>query len=127
MAITSAGFIGPDRPVPAEALRAALQRGIDLNEHRSTLVAEQAIDSAELIVVMDVAQKREVHRRCAGRPKTVVVLGDLDTQRIDMRPIPDPYGQPQEAFAAAYDRIDRCIDTLVTALNPVSNRAARSS
>src|SRR5712692_6786997 len=36
--VVSAGFIGPDRPAPPEAVSVARARGVDLSRHRSRLL-----------------------------------------------------------------------------------------
>jgi protein-tyrosine-phosphatase len=119
--VESAGFVGFDRPPPAEALAAAARRGIDLSGHRSRPLARAP--AADLVVVMDAAQARAVCDRFGCSPGAVVVLGDLDPERIATREILDPVSQPLEAFDACYARIERCARALAHALAPAPDRS----
>lgn len=114
--VASAGFMGPNRPVPPEAARVAARRGLDLSPHRSQLISAYHTRQAELIVVMDSLQRRRVCLEFGRYRRDVVILGDLDPQSIDRRAIHDPISQPEESFEASYARIDRCVDSLVSAL-----------
>lgn len=114
--IASAGFAGAERPAPLEALRAAARRGIDLSEHRSRLLASPETPRAGLVIVMNQLQRDAVCRLLGRHTEDVLVLGDLDPDRIDTREIRDPWGAAETVFDASYDRIDRCIAVLVRAL-----------
>jgi protein-tyrosine phosphatase len=110
--ISSAGFVGPDRHSPEQALSAAAARGIDLSEHRSCLVSHSLVRDADLLVVMSSDQAhrlRQVYGRTRG---VVVVLGDLDPEPIRGRTIIDPWGSDDAAFGESYDRILRCVREL---------------
>ena len=111
VSIGSAGFIGPNRPSPPEALASALRFGIDLSAHRSTLITPEAIGSSDLVVVMSAAQARAIERTYRVR-QPPLVLGDLDPGPIESRTIVDPWGGPPELFDASYARIERCVREL---------------
>ncbi len=113
--IDSAGFIGPGRPSPTEAIHCAERRGLDLTLHRSKLLTIENVGAAELVVVMDRKQKNDILRLYGRPPESVLVLGDLDPEPIDTRVIRDPWGHPAEVFDASYARIDRCLRALVEA------------
>jgi len=125
VAVSSAGFVGPGRGSPDQALAAASRRGIDLGAHRSTLVFTQAVRSADLIVVMSASQARSINR-VASLLSAPLVLGDLDPKPILTRTIVDPWGLPDEVFDESYERIDRCIDELIrhttSAIQPKAER-----
>jgi protein-tyrosine-phosphatase len=115
--VDSAGFVRPHRPAPPEALAAAARRGVDLSDHRSRLLTPDLARSAELIVVMDPVQEREVRERFGRASSDVVVLGDLDPAPLGgARAIRDPIGQGPEVFEASYARIERCVGELARAL-----------
>ena len=114
--VESAGFFGPNRPSPRDALNAASQRGADITGHRSRLVDRALLDFADLIVTMDPGQARAVTARYSRKVRRVLVLGDLDPQPIAARGIVDPYGRGPKTYDESYDRIDRCVDQLVRAL-----------
>ncbi len=110
--VSSAGYFGPDRTSPPEAVRAAADRGVDLTRHRSRVVTSELLAPAELVVVMDPGQAVELRRRFGGRVERVLVLGDLDPEAIETRHIQDPLNQRQSVFQATYARIDRCVRRL---------------
>ncbi|MFQ5747057.1 MAG: low molecular weight phosphatase family protein [Gemmatimonadota bacterium] len=113
--IASAGFIGPGRSAPPEAVEVAARRGIDLSGHRSRTVDGASIGEVDLVVVMSRGQARAIveEGRRTGR---VIVLGDLDPDPIDTRAIRDPVEQPADVFEDVYARIDRCVAALATAV-----------
>ena len=107
----SAGFIGPNRSSPPEALEVAAERSVDLSEHRSRLLESALVRSADLVFVMDRGQRSAIRGRF--RSTEVLLLGDLDPRRPDRRRIRDPIAQPVEVFRSVYERIDRCVGELV--------------
>lgn len=117
--VESAGFVRSHRPAPPEAVAAAARHGVDLSDHRSRLLTPDLARSAELIVVMDPGQQREVRERF-GRPgRDLIVLGDLDPAPLGgggTRAIRDPMGQGPDVFEASYARIERCVAALVSVL-----------
>jgi protein-tyrosine-phosphatase len=113
-AVISAGFIGPDRPSPAAALALAAERGIDLSAHRSQLVTPEILRDADLVLVMNPAQRRAaIDDHGFPRPERVVVLGDLDSLNASRREIRDPYDQAPQVYEASFGRIERCVGILV--------------
>ena len=109
--VRSVGFIGPDRPSPRFAIEEAAARGVDLRHHRASTISLHDVRTAEVVCVMEPAQKDAVRQRfpTAG---TIVVLGDLDPVNNGARIIIDPVDKPRPVFAASYDRIDRCVAVL---------------
>jgi protein-tyrosine-phosphatase len=116
--VHSAGFLGPGRPSPHEAVAVAARRSVDLSRHRSRLLTADLVGSADLIVVMDAAQRRQVCDRFGRAPRDVILLGDLDPAPIETRPIRDPVDQGAEVFEASYARIERCAGELAQTLIP---------
>jgi len=116
IAIESAGFIGPGRASPPEAVRVAAARDIDLSGHRSKLLTHAIVGAAEMVLVMDPAQQRDICMLYGRGLDRVLVLGDLDPQRRVTRVIEDPIDKPAAAYEAAYERIDRCADELARIL-----------
>ena len=119
-AIVSAGLIGPGRPAPATALSAAKAHGVDLTAHRSGLVTGPMAQWAELIVVMERHQRREICQRFGRRPQDILLLGDLDPEGAERRAIEDPFDQPLEVCLRSYARIERCVKELVRATDPAA-------
>ena len=112
--IASAGFVGPGRPPPDDAVTTARSYGLDLSSHRSAALTSESAQAADLVVVMSRAQAKGISARV--RPGAiVVVLGDFDPLPIRQRTIHDPWEGPASAFEQSYERIDRCVRALVSA------------
>ena len=122
IAVDSAGFQGPGRESPKEAVEAAVRRGIDLSGHRSQLVTPALVRAADLIIVMEAEQRRAVCERFGRSPRDVFLLGDLDPEPITSRSIEDPWGRRAAVCVASFGRIDRCIRALMGALQVPSAR-----
>ena len=114
--VESAGFIGPNRPAPRDAITAAARRGVDLADHRSRLLTADVVGAADLLVVMEPEQQRAVCERFGRWPRDVIVLGDLDPAAVEGRTIRDPVNQPSEVFDQSYERIERCVREFVGAV-----------
>lgn len=114
--VESAGFMGPGRPCPREAVTAAARWGVDLSAHSSTLLTAVRARSADLVVVMDAAQGRAVCDWFGRWRRDVLVLGDLDPAPITARAIRDPVEQSIDVFVETYARIERCTTAVAQAL-----------
>ncbi len=116
IAVQSAGFIGFNRPAPAHAVAAAARHSVDLSGHRSRLLTADVVRAADLIVVMEQAQRRLLCERFGRLPQDVLLLGDFDPGPVETRSIRDPLDQRREVFDEVYDRIARCVREFATAL-----------
>jgi len=116
--VESAGLIGFNRPSPPEALAAAEAHGLDLSDHRSSLVTAERARSADLIVVMEMSQQRRICERFGRRPSDILILGDLDPLPVETRTIRDPVNDDRAMFDQVYERIARCVRELVDILVP---------
>ena len=114
--VQSAGFIGFNRPAPAEAVAAAERHAVNLAGHRSRLLTNDLARGADLIVVMDAGQRRLVCERFGRFPRDIVLLGDLDPAPVEARTVRDPIDQSRDVFDRTYDRIARCVRELANAL-----------
>ena len=114
--VQSGGFIGFNRPAPAEAMAAAERQHVDLTNHRSRLVTAELVRAADLIVVMDQTQRRQLCERFGRRPTDVILLGDFDPAPVEMRTIRDPVEESREVFDQVYERIARCVQELASVL-----------
>lgn len=122
--IDSAGFAGPGRPTPADAVAAAAGRGVDLTSHSSQMVMADLVRAADLIIVMDAMQRRMICERFGRSPRGVVLLGDFDPLPVASRGIEDPVEQGPEVCARVYARIERCVEELAQAFGALVGPAA---
>lgn len=110
----SAGFVGPDRSPPPEALAAAARVGVALSSHRSRLLTEDLLRTSSLVVVMSEAQAATIRSTYPREASKLLVLGDLDPLPIATRTVRDPWNSSATVFDESYARIDRCIRVLVS-------------
>jgi len=118
--VESAGFAGPNRVAPHDAVAAAARRGVDLSNHRSRLLTADLVSAADLLVVMEPEQQRAVCERFGRWPRDVIVLGDLDPAPIEARTIRDPIEQGPDVFEASYARIECCVREFASVLGSVA-------
>ena len=116
--VSSAGFIGPGRSAPDEAIAAAARYHIDLAPHRSRVLTAEVVRAATIIVTMDVIQRREIRERFGRADRDLFVLGDFDPESTDARTIRDPVSQPLPVFEEVYARIVRCARGLERIIGP---------
>jgi protein-tyrosine phosphatase len=88
---------------PADPLSVQLMadQGIDITEHRAQQISPTLVAQAELILVMDLEQKRHVETQYMGARGKVFRLSEA--AKAD---IPDPYREGIESFRAALELID---------------------
>jgi protein-tyrosine phosphatase len=118
IAVRSAGMVGFNRPSPPEAVSAATRYDVDLAAHRSTLMTADLVRRAELIVVMEAGQARQVCERFGRPPSDVFLLGDFDPVPVETRTIRDPLDASRAVYEETYARIARCVRALAQALPP---------
>lgn len=114
--VESAGFIGPGRSPPEEAVQMAAERGVDVSGHRSRQFTLADLSPETLILVMEPGHVDRLAAQIGPAPGPVLLLGDLDPEPIETRIIIDPFGHSRATFAATFARIDRCVATLIESL-----------
>jgi len=114
--VRSAGFFGSDRAVPPVSLAVSAKRGLDLSKHRSRPLTQSTIGGADLIIVMDPQQARQIRSLFPRNCAPILVAADLDWEFDSSREITDPWNQSTEVFESSFNRLDRCAATLVGVL-----------
>lgn len=114
--ISSAGFLRAQRPVPENSLTVSAERGFDLSSFRSTTITRAIATAADIVIVMDTMQARQVVRDMGVAAERVFIAGDLDPAGDQRRAIRDPWNQSIEVFERSFDRLDRCAKTLAAVL-----------
>ncbi len=123
--VDSAGFVGPGRPSPWEAVNVATEHGVDLSAHRSRTVVAEDITQFDLIIVMEAGQHTRLNKTLSACAPRVLVLGDLDPEPISQRTIVDPFGRGLGEFHSSYARIDRCTARLAAAISALRSTDPR--
>jgi protein-tyrosine phosphatase len=101
-AVRSAG-LGALIGKPADPLSVQLmaEQGIDITEHRARQISPAMVAQADLILVMDIEQKRHVETQYMGARGKVFRLGEAAKEDI-----PDPYREGIENFRIAHRMIE---------------------
>jgi protein-tyrosine phosphatase len=104
--IVSAG-LGALVGQPAEPFSVQLmaEQGIDIGAHRAQSVTSALVRSADLILTMDLAQKRHIEQTYPTARGKVFRLGEAD--------IPDPYRQNMAVFRQTYHLLSQGVDALI--------------
>ncbi|USU20971.1 low molecular weight protein-tyrosine-phosphatase [Paraburkholderia fungorum] len=116
VAVTSAGLnalLGS--PSPDYARQVMRERGLPIDSHRAQQITDAVCTNAELILVMDNVQRREVEKRfpfAKGKVFRVGERGDFD--------IDDPYRQGRSGFEHCAQAIETGISDWVKRLNMIA-------
>lgn len=81
------------------------ERGIDIEEHRAKQVTREMCQQADIVLVMDIDQRRYLEDRYPFACGKVFRLCEHSKQDV-----PDPYRQPQEAFEQSLGLIERGVN-----------------
>ncbi|MDS1140066.1 low molecular weight protein-tyrosine-phosphatase [Pusillimonas sp. SM2304] len=105
------------RPADSTAQDIANQHGLDLSAHRAQQITGAMCTGADLILVMESDQQRELATRYPLARGKIRCLGELpDGQRFD---VADPYRKPRDAFEQAYAAIERGVDNWVQRIRQI--------
>ena len=77
------------------------EQGVDISGHIAQQISPALVSEAELILVMDLEQKRHIENKFTGARGKVFRLGEA--AKTD---IPDPYREGIESFRHAYRLIE---------------------
>ncbi|MFO0773262.1 MAG: hypothetical protein U0172_01180 [Nitrospiraceae bacterium] len=106
--VKSAGIeTTPGKPAHTFAKEVGQANGISLDRHQTTPLYHELVNQADLVFVMEVAQKRRVLRLYPDAKGKVFVLGQFCARGpLD---IDDPYSGTIDDFRVCFDRIrDAC-------------------
>ena len=91
-------------PADPNAQTVVRQRGFDLSEHRAVQVNREMLHWADLILVMEDAQRADLRDREPNTAGKTMLLGHWDQSQV-----PDPYLGDLHLFEQTMDLIDRSI------------------
>ncbi|TDF66156.1 low molecular weight protein-tyrosine-phosphatase [Cupriavidus sp. L7L] len=109
MQVESAGLgalVG--RPADSMATDLMTEAGLNIHQHRAQQLTQALASQADMILVMDSEQKREIQRRYPSASGKVFRLGEVG--KFD---IPDPYRQPRSAFEHVLQLIQQGVEAWV--------------
>jgi protein-tyrosine phosphatase len=91
-------------PAAPFSVQLMAEQGIDIGAHRAQSVTSALIRSVDLILTMDLAQKRHIEQTYPTARGKVFRLGESD--------IPDPYRQDMAVFRQTYHLLSQGVDAL---------------
>jgi len=100
--VSSAGIgalVGHSADATAQLLMK--QRGVDISAHRARQVTREMCQQADLVLVMDADQRRELQGKYPSVFGKIYRICEYTKQDV-----PDPYTQPEAAFREALALID---------------------
>jgi protein-tyrosine-phosphatase/predicted ATP-grasp superfamily ATP-dependent carboligase len=103
-------------PAPPLARAAALRHGVNLDAHGSRPLERPMVECADLILVMDLDQRRRLLAQFPAAAGRVELLGRYDPARLASPEIPDPMFGDAGLFARVYGRIERAAGRLAGSL-----------
>ena len=115
LTVRSAGLdTTPGKPAHSTTRAMAQQRQLCLDGHVTTQLHAELVNQSDLIVVMELAQKRRIHRLYPTSKGKVVLLGYFDPK--GPLEIADPYGKGIDDFRICFQQVARCCDNLAARL-----------
>jgi protein-tyrosine phosphatase len=92
-------------PAAPFSIELALEHGVDISAHRAQALTAKMVSDAELILTMDLEQKRYLEQKYPTARGKVLRLGASD--------IADPYRQDMAVFRQTYSLLASSVDALV--------------
>jgi protein-tyrosine-phosphatase len=109
-ALSAGTYPSPNRPSPPAACEVAAEFGVDLRGHRAVVLSEGLAQAADVIVIFDEINQREVSELVPSARDKMYWLGALSGRgRV---PIADPFGGEPEDYREVYEMIDRLIRSI---------------
>ena len=108
-----------DAPASQGALEAAAKHGLDLSEHRGTLLTSEVVAEADLILTMSPWHDARVSE--LGGAERASLLSDFVTteEHSGSQGVPDPIGGGTDVYEETYRSLELLIGGLLTKLEPL--------
>lgn len=122
--IVSSAGLEVSTPVasPVEAIAAAKAFGIDLLDHRSNGVTYSSAESFDMIIGMESWHIHRLREICPDSHGKIYLLPMFENNRkrrifsYHQWNIADPYGEPIYKYRECFQRIERCIEVLLSGI-----------
>ncbi|MGC3024526.1 low molecular weight protein-tyrosine-phosphatase [Burkholderia sp. DN3021] len=103
-------------PAQPSAVAVAANAGLDISGHRARQLTDALVRRADLVLVMDAMQKREIVARYPFSLGKVFRLGERDGFDV-----PDPYLKPVAVFRNTYALIEQGVNAWVPRIEALVN------
>ncbi len=118
--VESAGlFAMPGMPPTKETEQVLRRVGLDCSDHRARIVTPEAVDAADLILVMEPFHHEEIFRRfppAAGKTHLLNAYGRATMPPGEPLGIHDPIGKPLEVYEVCFGMIRDAAERVARAL-----------
>lgn len=102
------------------AVRAAAQRGLDLSDHRATLLTPEVAAEADLILTMSASHLVRVVELGAGERAAVLTsFAEGEEATLDLTGVPDPIGGTDDEYMETFDVLDELVTRALHRIAPV--------
>lgn len=113
--VSSAGTGAFDgAPASEGAYLVALERGLDLSNHRARRLTPELVSQADLVLTMS-AQHRDRVADLGGEGKTFL-LGTYAGRKGEEAAVNDPYGATLDEYRVTYEELDRLVQLVIARL-----------
>lgn len=106
------------RPADPPAVKISEEHGLDITAHRAQAISSVLVNQADLILTMDLEQKRHVESHYPSARGKVFRLCEF--KKMD---VADPYREGYASFQAAYALIREGVDVMVRRLAKMDEMA----
>lgn len=118
ISVSSAGiFANPGNIPDPFAVKVAREAGVDISEHRARVVNNDNLNWADIVLVMESAQREFVSMVFPTQSAKVALLGDFNRSRGGGGEIEDPYGSSLEDYRTCFERIREAIRGFIQSLS----------
>jgi protein-tyrosine phosphatase len=94
------------------AVRALLDRGIDIRSHRSRMIDDMMLADADLILAMEEMHREYVRQLLPPGADHVHLLGEFEPQQDGLE-VPDPYGGTLETYQRCAQTINAYLEGVI--------------
>ena len=110
--VSSAGIYAFDGDNAAQnAIKALEKMGVDISNHKSTLVHHDLIDKADLILTMTNSHKESIIKKFPESKSKVFLLNEYAYDNI--KDVGDPYGGSLRDYEMARDEIYKAVEEII--------------
>ena len=118
ISVSSAGiFANPENTAEPFAVQVAREAGVDISGHRARVANNESLSWADIVLVMESAQREFVSMTFPTQSAKVALLGDFNRSHGGGGEIADPYGSSEEVYRACFEEIREAVHGLIQLLS----------
>lgn len=94
------------------AMRIAVQRGLDLSDHRARALTASRASESDLVIAMTRRHAEEVRRLVPGAPVILATEFLPREHPLHETDVPDPFGGDLQVYAATWEILQECVEAM---------------